>query len=33
VKLPALRRVVSAIGGELEVSAVIDGERVKLNVG
>lgn len=33
VKLSTLRRVVSAIGGELEVSAVIDGERIKLNVG
>lgn len=33
VKLSTLRRVVTAIGGELELVAILDGERVRLSIG
>jgi predicted XRE-type DNA-binding protein len=33
VKLSTLRKVVDALGAELEVSAIVDGERVRLNIG
>ena len=33
VKVSTLRRVVEAIGGDLEISAIVGGERVRLNIG
>jgi hypothetical protein len=33
VKLSTLKKVVGALGGELEVSAIVGGQRVRLDIG